>query len=103
MNLNLTNKIALISGSTKGIGLAIAISFAREGARVIINGRTQKSVTEARDQIQHAVPSANIEEFAGDLSTAEATGVLLKLFPSVDVLVNNLGIFEPKPFSEISD
>jgi len=103
MDLNLTDKAALISGSTKGIGFAIATSLAREGARVIVNGRSQKSVTDAQNQILREVPKAKIESFAGDLSTAEDTSALLKLFPSVDILVNNLGIFEPKPFSEISD
>jgi len=103
MDLNLTDKAALISGSTKGIGFAIATSLAREGARVIVNGRSKKSVTDAQNQILREVPKAKIESFAGDLSTAEDTSALLKLFPSVDILVNNLGIFEPKPFSEISD
>src|SRR5260221_8140614 len=103
MNLNLTDKTALISGSTKGIGFAIATSLAREGARVIVNGRSRKSVGEAQDQLFGAVPKAKVEGFAGDLSMAEDTAALLKLFPSVDILVNNLGIFEPKPFIEISD
>jgi len=103
MDLNLTDKAALISGSTKGIGFAIATSLVREGARVIVNGRSKKSVTDAQNQILREVPKAKIESFAGDLSTAEDTSALLKLFPSVDILVNNLGIFEPKPFSEISD
>src|SRR5881396_3248731 len=104
MNVKLGDKTALVSGSTKGIGFAIAIGLAREGARVIVNGRSEKSVAEAKAQIkQHTVPDARIESFAGDLSTAAAAETLLQRFPLVDVLVNNLGIFEPKPFEDISD
>src|SRR5208282_1346186 len=103
MNLQLENKLALVSGSSKGIGLAIATSLAREGARVIVNGRAEKSVEEAAAGIRRAVPSAKLETFAGDLSSQAAADALLKRFPSVDILVNNLGIFEPKPFAEISD
>ena len=103
MNLNLTDKTALISGSTKGIGFAIASQFAHEGARVIVNGRSNNAITEALAHIRRAVPKARVESFAGDLSTAESVEALLLQFPSVDVLVNNLGIFEPKPFEDIPD
>jgi NAD(P)-dependent dehydrogenase (short-subunit alcohol dehydrogenase family) len=103
MNLKLTDKTALVSGSTKGIGFAIATGLAREGARVIVNGRSDKAVTEAKEQIDQTVPDARIEGFAGDLSTAAATDTLLQRFPLVDILVNNLGIFEPTPFEDISD
>ena len=103
MDLKLTDKTALVSGSTKGIGFAIATGLAREGARVIVNGRSEKAVTEAKEQIGQAVPDARIEGFAGDLSTAAATETLLQRFPLVDILVNNLGIFQPKPFQDISD
>src|SRR2546426_15796 len=102
MNLKLTDKTALVSGSTKGIGFAIAIGLAREGARVIVNGRSEKAIVEAKEQIDQTVPDAKIESFAGDLSTAAATETLLQRFPLVDILVNNLGIFEPKPFEGIS-
>ncbi len=103
MDLQLTSKVALVTGSTKGIGFAIAVALAREGARVIVNGRSQKSVDEALQRIREIAPSARIDGFAGDLSTAEAASVLLKQVPAVDILVNNLGIFEPKPFEDISD
>src|SRR5258705_2083515 len=103
MNLKLTDKTALVSGSTKGIGFAIAIGLAREGARVIVNGRSEKAVDEAKQQIDQTVPDARIESFAGDLSTAAAAEALLQRFPLVDILVNNLGIFEPKPFENIPD
>src|SRR5439155_297083 len=100
MDLKLADKTALVSGSTKGIGFAIATGLAREGARVIVNGRSEKSVAEAKDQIGKSVANARIDGFAGDLSTAAATDKLLARFPRVDILVNNLGIFEPKPFAE---
>jgi NAD(P)-dependent dehydrogenase (short-subunit alcohol dehydrogenase family) len=103
MNLKLTDKTALVSASTKGIGFAIATGLAREGARVIVNGRSEKAVAEAKAQIKQTVPDARIETFAGDLSTAAAAETLLQGFPLVDILVNNLGIFEPKPFENISD
>ena len=103
MNLKLTDKTALISGSTKGIGFAIATGLVREGARVIVNGRSEKSVAEATEQIRQIMPDARIEAFAGDLATVMATETLLQRFPLVDILVNNLGIFEPKSFEDISD
>src|SRR5438445_5765492 len=103
MNLDLIDKTALISGSTKGIGFAIANQLATEGARVILNGRSNKAVATALEQIRKAVPEAKVEGFAGDLATTTATEDLLKFFPAVDILVNNLGIYEPKPFDKISD
>ena len=103
MNLRLTDKTALVSASTKGIGFAIATGLAREGARVIVNGRSEKAVAEATKQIDQAVPKAMIEGFVGDLSTAASVETLLQRFPLVDILVNNLGIFEPKPFEDIPD
>ena len=103
MNLRLTDKTALVSGSTKGIGFAIATGLAREGARVIVNGRSEKAVAEATKQIDRAVPKAMVKGFVGDLSTAASVETLLQRFPLVDILVNNLGIFEPKPFEDIPD
>jgi NAD(P)-dependent dehydrogenase (short-subunit alcohol dehydrogenase family) len=103
MDLHITNKLALISGSTKGIGLAIATGLALEGARVIINGRSEKSVNAALAKIRRAARQAKVEGFAGDLSDAAVVEALVKQFPAVDILVNNLGIFEPKPFEQIPD
>jgi NAD(P)-dependent dehydrogenase (short-subunit alcohol dehydrogenase family) len=103
MDLQLENKLALVTGSTKGIGLAIAVSLAREGARVIVNGRTEKSVTEALAKIRAALPAVTLHSFAGDLAEAKTVATLLQQFPTVDILVNNLGIFEPKPFQDIPD
>ena len=103
MNLQLTDKLALISGSTKGIGLAIATSLAREGAKVIINGRSDQSVAESLVKIRAAVTDAKVEGFAGDLSTVPVTDRLVSRFPSVDILVNNLGIYGAQTFEEITD
>ncbi len=103
MDLQLTNKLALVSGSSKGIGLAIATGLAREGARVIITGRSEKSVSEATAKIRQTVPAAKLEIFPGDLTNAAVTDKLARQFPDVEILVNNLGIFEPKPFEQITD
>ena len=103
MDLQLNGKKALVSGSTKGIGLAIAIALAREGSHVVINGRSDDSLAAAREQIKGALPNASIESFNGDLSLAGDVDRLCQQFPSLDILVNNLGIYEPKPFEEISD
>ena len=103
MDLKLTGKKALISGSTKGIGLAIATSLAREGAHIVINGRSDESVATALTQIRGVVPDGVLDGFAGDLARAEDTDRLLGRLPAVDILVNNLGIYEPKPFEEIPD
>ena len=103
VDLQLTGKLALVSGSTAGIGFSIAQALAREGARVIVNGRTEAAVEHAVAQLRSASGPTAAEGFAGDLSTAEAAEDLARRFPDVEILVNNLGIFEPKPFEEIPD
>lgn len=102
MDLGLRGRLALVSGSTAGIGLAIAAALAREGARVIVNGRAQSSVDDAIARLRSAT-GGDVLGFAGDLSTAAAAAEVARRFPNVEILVNNLGIFEPKPFEEISD
>jgi NAD(P)-dependent dehydrogenase (short-subunit alcohol dehydrogenase family) len=97
MNLNLEGKTALVTGSTAGIGLAIATALAKEGAKVIVNGRTQKRVDEAM------AASGATHGIAADLGTAEGAAAVIARFPTVDILVNNVGIFEPKPFEQIPD
>ncbi|WP_428422628.1 SDR family NAD(P)-dependent oxidoreductase [Methylibium sp.] len=101
MDLQLTGKLALVSGSTAGIGFSIAQALAREGAGVIVNGRTQAAVDDAAARLR--TESVRVEGFAGDLSTAEAAEEVARRFPGVEILVNNLGIFEPKPFEDIPD
>ncbi|HWC59035.1 MAG TPA: SDR family oxidoreductase [Verrucomicrobiae bacterium] len=103
MDLNLKNKTAFISGSTAGIGFAIAERLAREGARVIINGRTEKRVAFAIHELHSKVPHATIEGIPGDLGHKKGCAALVRRLRDVDILVNNLGIFEPKPFEEIPD
>lgn len=103
MDLKLTDKVALVTGSTAGIGLAIATSLAAEGAEVIINGRTKDRVTAAIQTIQKAYPSAKIKGAIADFSNKHEIDQLTKDFPTVDILVNNIGIFEPRAFSDISD
>ncbi|WP_375417119.1 SDR family NAD(P)-dependent oxidoreductase [uncultured Hymenobacter sp.] len=103
MNLQLTNKTALVTGSTAGIGLAIARRLAAEGAEVIITGRTEARLQEARAAIVAETPTAAVRGVAVDFGRAEEMAHLLREVPTVDILVNNVGIFEPKPFAEISD
>lgn len=102
MDLRLTDRLALVSGSTAGIGFAIAQSLAREGARVIVNGRKQDAVDAAVASIKGST-GRDALGFAGDLANAGVAASLAKLHPEVEILVNNLGIFEPKPFEQIDD
>jgi NAD(P)-dependent dehydrogenase (short-subunit alcohol dehydrogenase family) len=103
MDLELSGKLALVTGSTAGIGLAIASGLAREGARVIVNGRTEARVEAARSEILAAHPGARVETFAGDLSRADAAAALVTRFETVDILVNNLGTYGLKSFEELTD
>lgn len=103
MDLKISNKLALVTGSTKGIGHAIAVGLAREGVNVIVNGRSQPSVDTAIDTLRKQVPEAKVQGFAGDVSDPAQVAKLVERFPQVDILVNNMGIFDPKPFEEISN
>lgn len=102
MDLQLKDKLALVSGSTAGIGLAIAKALAREGARVIVNGRQQAAVDRAVAAIRQETGGVALG-FAGDLSQASVAHALAAQHPGVDILVNNLGIFEPMAFEDIPD
>ena len=102
MDLQLKGKTALISGSTAGIGRAIATTLAREGARTIVNGRSQSAVDATVGDLRSAT-GGDVVGFAGDLGQASAAEELARRHPGVEILVNNLGIFEPKPFELISD
>jgi NAD(P)-dependent dehydrogenase (short-subunit alcohol dehydrogenase family) len=101
MELKLKDKLAVVTGSTAGIGYAIAEALAREGARVVINGRTEAAVGKAVAQL--TAPGQTVLGFPGDLANAANATALAKKFPDVDILVNNLGIFEPKAFEDIPD
>ncbi len=103
MEIRLTGRTAIVSGSTAGIGLAIASGLAESGARVVVNGRTQARVDSAITHIRKKHAGCLCEGFAGDLSTREAADQLIRRVPDADILVNNLGIFEPKKFFDIPD
>ena len=103
MDLQLTNKKALVSGSTAGIGLAIASLLAEEGAAVVVSGRLQERVDAAIKSIRQAVKNADISGVVADLGTIKGVELLTSKVGSVDILVNNLGIYEVKPFPEITD
>jgi len=103
MNLQLDKKKVLVTGSTAGIGFAIASVLAVEGASVIVNGRTQQRVDEAVEKIKGEIPNADISGIAADLSTVEGAKSVVEFAPEVEILVNNMGIFEPKAFEEITD
>lgn len=103
MDLQLSDKVALVSGSTAGIGLAIATTLAEEGATVIVNGRTQERVNHALDILQQSVPNAKLQGIAADLGTKAGVELLVQQVPSVNILVNNLGIYGSQAFEDISD
>jgi 3-oxoacyl-[acyl-carrier protein] reductase len=103
MNLHLEDKIALVTASTGGIGKAIATALAREGATVIVNGRTTPSVDAAIRDIRARMPGAKLYPLTADNGTAEGATRTVQQFPDVDILVNNLGIYEAVPFFEETD
>lgn len=103
MDLQIKNKKALVTGSTAGIGFAIAKTLLQEGAEVIVNGRTSAGIENAKNELRELVPNAKVSGIAADFSKVEEVNELLKKLPEVDILVSNVGIFEPKPFAEIPD
>jgi NAD(P)-dependent dehydrogenase (short-subunit alcohol dehydrogenase family) len=103
MNIDLSSKHAIVTGSTAGIGYAIALGLARAGATVVVNGRTPSRVEAAVAQLKKEVPNAKVQGVAGDIGTAEGAAAFIEQVPTTDILINNLGIFEPKPFFDIPD
>src|SRR3984893_10582103 len=103
MEMGFQGKTAIVTGSTAGIGLAIANTLAEEGARVIVNGRTEARVNAALDKMRQRLKNAELRGIAADLGTSAGVQSFVNQVSDADVLVNNLGIFEPKPFAEISD
>ncbi len=103
MNLQLDGKKTLVTGSTAGIGFAIARALAREGASVAITGRTQQRVDNAIEDIRKEIRNAKITGIAVDLATPDGISKCIQAAPAVDILVNNLGVYEPKPFEQITD
>src|SRR5258706_8756534 len=103
MNLGIEGKRAVVSGSTAGIGFATAQLLAAEGAQVVVNGRTESRVAAALEAIRKALPKAQVRGVAADLGSADGCAKLTAAVPEVDILVNNVGIFEPKSFEEIGD
>jgi NAD(P)-dependent dehydrogenase (short-subunit alcohol dehydrogenase family) len=103
MKIDLSGKTALVTGSTTGIGHAIAKGLAGAGAEVVINGRTQAKVDAAVAAIRKALPEARFRGVAADVSTAAGCQTLVAALPDVDILINNAGIFEPKGFLDIPD
>ncbi len=100
MDLGIKGKTALVTGSTKGIGYAIATALLREGVKVVINGRSEKAVTEAAAKLK---AEGDVSGVAGDLGTLEGSNQLTSKLPHVDILINNAGIYEPKDFADIDD
>ena len=103
MIIYLTGLRAVVTGSTSGIGFAIARGLAASGAAVVMNGRSQKNVDAAMARLAKEVPQAKAEGVTADLATADGVAAFIARVPAADILINNLGIFEPKPFAEISD
>ncbi|WP_227817943.1 SDR family NAD(P)-dependent oxidoreductase [Nitrogeniibacter aestuarii] len=103
MKIELSDKFAIVTGSTRGIGFAIAQGLAAAGAHVVINGRTAAQVDDALDRLKGADDKAKVDGFAGDLGAVEGCAALVERFPHCDVLVNNLGIYGPQDFFETDD
>lgn len=103
MQIELTGKTALVTGSTGGIGLAIAKGLAGAGATVVLNGRSQERVDQALDTLHAAVPGAQARGVAADLASAEGCQSVVQAEPAVDILINNVGLFGPHDFFDVPD
>lgn len=103
MDLKLNDKTALVTGSTDGIGFAIAKGLLKEGTKVFINGRTQNKIDEAIEKLKSEIPDANVEGIAADFSQTDEINELINQLPDIDILVNNVGIFGDQPFETTDD
>ena len=103
MDLKLTGKTALVTGSTAGIGFGIAHRLLQEGASVIINGRTEDRINSALNRLRKSIPDCIVQGFVADFADVTSVQLLLETHKAVDILINNVGIFSPKPFAEITD
>jgi NAD(P)-dependent dehydrogenase (short-subunit alcohol dehydrogenase family) len=103
VRIDLTGRRTLVTGSTAGIGYAIAAGMAGAGASVVVNGRTEDRVADAVKQLEQDLPDADLQPVAADVGTADGVAGLLEQVPDVDILVINAGVFEPKPFADIPD
>ncbi|WP_158809872.1 SDR family NAD(P)-dependent oxidoreductase [Beijerinckia sp. L45] len=103
MNIDLTGKTAVVTGSTEGIGFACAVGLAEAGASVVLNGRKADTLKKALAALQDRAPAATLTSVVADLATADGCAALVEAVPATDILVNNVGIYGPKPFFEIPD
>lgn len=103
MKIDLSGKTAVVTGSAKGIGLAIASGLAQAGAHVVVNGRSQAAVDQAIEQIESQVPGVSLQGVVADLSDAEGCAALVSAVPQADILVNNAGVYGPQNFFETDD
>lgn len=103
MDMGLHNKTALVTGSTKGIGKAIAIELAKEGVHVLINGRNDAEVERTVNEIKASFPATSPQKATADLVDIEQREALFEKFPQVDILVNNMGIYEIMPYENVDD
>ncbi len=103
MDLKIKGKTALITGSSQGIGFAVAKKLCEEGVNIIINGRDQKKIDQAINKLQKEYPNINIQGIRADLKDKDGCDKLISKIAHIDILINNLGIFEPRDFKEIKE